>query len=68
MTVSARKESAQQILAQAYEREIRDREREINQRLGDGLRTYEPTVRQPVPSDWGQLIDSWRKRLRPHEE
>ena len=51
------KESARTILAQAYEREMK-------QRIGDGLRrTYEPTVRAPLPSDWLKLIDSLRARL-----
>jgi hypothetical protein len=49
-------ESAQKILAQAYEREIR-------QRLGDGLRrSYDTTVREPLPSDWLQLIDDLEAR------
>ena len=60
MTGSARKESAQQILAQSYERE----RRETDRRIGDDLRqTYEPTVRAPLPSDWLKLIDSLRQRL-----
>ena len=43
--------TAQKILAQAYEREIR-------QRIGDGLRrSYDSTVREPLPSDWLKLID-----------
>ena len=59
-------QSAREILAHAYEREMKQRQRE---RLGDNLRrTYEPTVRAPLPSDWLKLIDSWRKRLKPHEE
>jgi urease accessory protein UreF len=57
-------ESAQQTLARAYERE----QREIKRRLGDGLRrTYDPTVREPLPSDWLKLLDSLRKRLSPHK-
>ena len=61
-------ESARKILAQAYERELRERERDLRQRLGDGLRrTYEPKVRAPLPSDWLKLLDSLRKRLRPDE-
>jgi hypothetical protein len=60
-------ESAQKILAQAYEREIREQER-LRQRLGDGLRrTYEPTVRAPLPSDWLKLLDDLRKRLSPRQ-
>ena len=56
-------ESARKILAQAYEREVSQRERETR-RLGDDLRrTYEPTVRAPLPSDWLKLIDSLRERL-----
>ena len=51
-------ESARTILAQAYEREMK-------QRIGDGLRrTYEPTVREPLLSDWFKLIASVRKRLK----
>ncbi len=57
-------ESAQQILARAYERE----QREIKRRLGDGLRrSYDSTVREPLPSDWLKLLDSLRKRLSPHK-
>ena len=60
--------SAREILSQAYEREVRQRERETRQ-LGDDLRrTYEPTVRAPLPSDWLKLLDSLRKRLRTREE
>ena len=56
----SRKESAQQILAQSYERERRETER----RIGDDLRrACEPTVRAPLPSDWLKLIDSLRHRL-----
>jgi hypothetical protein len=47
---------AQTILAQAYEREIR-------QRLGDGLRrTHDATVCEPVQSDWLKLIDDLEAR------
>ena len=36
-----------------------EQERQIRQRFGDGLRrTYEPTVRAPLPSDWLKLLDS----------
>ena len=60
----SRKESAQQILAQSYERERRETER----RIGDGLRrNYEPTMRAPLPSDWLKLIDSLRERLIPRK-
>ena len=62
-------ESARRILAQAYEREVREQERQIRQRFGDALRrTYEPTVRAPLPSDWLRLLESLRKRLKTHEE
>ena len=61
-------ESARKILAQAYEREVRQQERETRQRLGDGLRrAYQPILRAPLPSDWLKLLDSLRKRLRPDE-
>jgi hypothetical protein len=54
-------ESARSILAQAYEREMK-------QRIGDGLRrTYDSTVREPLPRDWLKLIDSLRKRLSPRQ-
>jgi hypothetical protein len=51
-------ESARKILAQAYEREMK-------QRIGDDLRkeTYDSTLRAPLPSDWLKLIDSLRERL-----
>ena len=64
-------ESAQQILAQAYEREQREQreqseKREVRRRLGDRLRgAYDETVRAPLPSDWLRLIDSLRSRLSP---
>ena len=46
-------ESARTILAQAYEREMR-------QRLGDGLRrTHDSSVCEPLPSDWLKLIDDF---------
>ena len=52
--------NAQQILAQAYERELR---RETEQRLGDGMRrSYDPMVREPLPSDWLKLIDDLEAR------
>ena len=52
-------ESARKILAQAYEREVR-------QRIGDGLRrTYDPMTREPLPSDWLKVIDRLRKRFSP---
>jgi hypothetical protein len=45
------KDSAQKILAQAYERELK-------QRIGDGLRrTYDSTLRERLPSDWLKLLD-----------
>ncbi len=48
---------ARTILAQASERELR-------QQIGKGLqRTYDSTVREPLPSDWLKLLDSLRKRL-----
>ncbi len=51
------KDSAQKILAQAYERELK-------QRIGDGLRrTYASAVREPLPSDWLKLLDKLRNRL-----
>ena len=55
-------ESARKILAQAYEREMK-------QRIGDGLRkeTYDSTLRAPLPSDWLKLIDSLRARLSPRK-
>ena len=54
-------ESARKILAQAYEREMR-------QQIGDGLRrSYDSTVREPLPSDWLKLLDNLRKRLKPHK-
>ena len=47
---------AQTILAQAYEREIR-------QRLGGRLRgTFDSTVHEPLPSDWLKLIDDLEAR------
>jgi hypothetical protein len=49
-------ESARKILAQAYEREVR-------QRLGDGMRrSYDPMVHEPLPSDWLKLIDDLGSR------
>ncbi len=49
------KDSAQKILAQAYERELK-------QGIGDGLRrTYDSTVREPLPSDWLKLLDNLRR-------
>ena len=62
-------ESARKILAQAYEREVREQERQHRQRFGERLRrTYEPTVGAPLPSDWLKLLDSLRKRRKTHEE
>ncbi len=50
--------TAKDVLAQAYEREVK-------QRLGDGMRrSYDPMVREPLPSDWLKLIDHLEARRR----
>jgi hypothetical protein len=52
------KVSARTILAQAYERELK-------QRLRDGLRRdYHRTVQAPLSSECAKLVDSLRQRLR----
>ena len=55
-------ESARTILAQAYEREMR-------QRIGDGLRkTYDATLHDPLPDDWLKLLKVLRKHLDLRKE